>query len=68
MAISTPNWPKTTEEFNFIADSDEDVFTTETTVYTRKGGVAVSATTIVGLTSRTASGSDGQPLIVTINR
>src|SRR5262245_55676953 len=43
-AISTPNWPTTTESFAFFADAAPGEYTTDTIVYTANTNVSVQAT------------------------
>jgi hypothetical protein len=68
LVVRTPDWPTTIENFSFVADAAPGEYNTNTVIYTTDTDVAVTASTSVGLRSRSASGWDRQDLQVHISR
>lgn len=64
IALSTPNWPTTIEKFTVFADNPPGIFTSTTTVYTRRANTPVTANFLVNTTYRTLDGLSGQDLTI----
>lgn len=65
-SVSTPNWPTTIERFTVYADNPPGIFTSTTTVHTRRADTPVTANFLVNSVYRTLDGVSGQGLTIEI--
>lgn len=68
LVVQTPTWLTSQETFTFYSDNPPDLYTSTTTVRTKKKNVGVTAHMLVNLGHENLSGVEGQALTIEFSK